>query len=332
MKCTRARVIPPLFFLVFLSLIFTLLNPVYADELAVTTDYTSYSLGATINVHGQLTLRGVPVTDGLVAIQVDDAQGNVRLVRVISTGTPPSPWKVQIVSLSSVDSQDKPKSTFSRGAWSYFKVTVENLDINDAQAMITFNMFDSIGRSVAFSFWGGTLSAGQRVTRREDILVPTDFYGDTATCYVNVLTGNLQPVFPEFAGQPCCPERSVAVTITGSKSQTAGSTSASVAALSGSYSLAFKLPDDAAIGNYTVFSSARYNAWARTTFDYYWLNTDVNRDGKVNILDVSKVAKAFGFKAGDAGYNRIVDINGDGVINIVDTATVARDFGRAMVR
>jgi len=332
MKYARARVIPPLFFLVIASLIIIIPNCVYADELAVTTNSLSYSLGATINVNGILTLRGIPVTDGLVAVQVDDSQGNVKLIRVIPTGTPPPPWKVRIVSLMSVDSQDNPKSTFARSAYSYFKVTVENLDVNNVQTMITFDLFDSIGRSVSFSFWGGNLQAGQRLTRREDILIPSDFFGNTATCYVSVLTGNVQPAFPKFAGQPCCPEQSVAVTITGSSSASGDSTSVSTATSTGSYNLAFKLPDDAMLGNYTVYSSARYNAWTSTRFDYYWLITDVNRDGKVNIVDVSAAGRAFGSKSGGPKYNAMVDINNDGIINIIDVATIARDFGRAMVQ
>jgi hypothetical protein len=332
MKYARARVIPPLFFLVLTSLILILSNPVYADELSVTTNYSSYSLGATISVSGQLTLRGIPVTNGLIAIQVDDSQGNVKLVRVISTGTAPSPWKVRIVDLISVDSQDKPKSTFTKGELSFFKVTVENLDINDVQTMITFNLFDSIGRSVSFSFWGGSLHAGERIIRREGILIPTDFYGDTAACYVDVMTGNIQPAFPKFSGQPCCAEKSLVLTATGSSSKTAGSASVSAVTSLGSYGLAFKLPDDATLGNYTVYSSGRYNAWAVATFDYFWLNTDVNRDGKVNIMDVSAAARAFGSKAGDPKYSTMVDMNNDGTINIVDAAAIARDFGRIRVR
>jgi hypothetical protein len=332
MKYARARVIPPLFFLVIVSLILIIPNYAYADELIVTTNNSSYSLGATVNVTGKLTLRGIPVSDGLVAVQVDDSLGNVKLLRVIPTGTPPSPWKVRIASLVSVDSQDNPKSTFTRGGLSFFKVTVENLDINNVQTMITFDLFDSIGRSVSFSFWGGNLQAGQSLTRREDILIPNDFFGNAATCYVNVLTGNVQPAFPKLAGQPCCPEQSVAVTITGSSSGSADSTPVSAATSPGSYTLAFKLPDDAMLGNYTVYSSARYNAWTSTKFDYYWLITDVNRDGKVNVVDISAAGRAFGSRTGGPKYNAMVDINNDGIINIIDVTTIARDFGRAIVQ
>ncbi len=49
--------------------------------------------------------------------------------------------------------------------------------------------------------------------------------------------------------------------------------------------------------------------------------SDVNRDGVVNILDLILVAKAFG------AYDEKADVNGDGVINILDLVQVASNFG-----
>jgi len=45
---------------------------------------------------------------------------------------------------------------------------------------------------------------------------------------------------------------------------------------------------------------------------------DVNDDGKVNIVDVSVAAGAFGKQIGDEGFNSAADVNGDGHINILD--------------
>jgi hypothetical protein len=60
------------------------------------------------------------------------------------------------------------------------------------------------------------------------------------------------------------------------------------------------------------------------------LLTDVNRDGSVNILDVSIVAAAFRTIPSDALWNPVADLNEDGVINIVDLSMVAKDFGRTV--
>lgn len=54
---------------------------------------------------------------------------------------------------------------------------------------------------------------------------------------------------------------------------------------------------------------------------------DLDRDGKVRIIDVAMVAKAFKSAQGDLNWNPDADIDGNGVINIVDVASVASKFG-----
>jgi hypothetical protein len=338
MRCTRARLTSIIFFIV-LSFILFFPSHVYADELTVSTSQSSYGLGATINVNGQLMLEypvGSPVTDGLVAIEVADSTGALKLLRVVPVGATPSPWKARVSQVMSCNSYGSPQTSFSRGEFAYIKVTVESLVTYSIQIMITFDLFDSIGRSVSASFYGKNLGPAEVLTYRESILIPNDFFGDTAACFVNVLTGNIQPVLPRIGGQPCCSESAVALTITGTKSEASSSESASPASSPGSYSLSFKLPDNAISGDYTVYASARWNAWGMTTFDYWWGvvgdPTDINRDDKVNILDISMVAKAFGSRTGGPSYNKLADINSDNVINILDIAAVARDFGAVRIR
>jgi ABC-type transport system substrate-binding protein len=58
------------------------------------------------------------------------------------------------------------------------------------------------------------------------------------------------------------------------------------------------------------------------------LNSDVNCDFVVNIIDISTAARAFGTKVGAQRYKPGADMNGDMQINIVDLARIARDFGK----
>ncbi len=55
---------------------------------------------------------------------------------------------------------------------------------------------------------------------------------------------------------------------------------------------------------------------------------DVNDDGKVDIKDISAVARAFGSHTAGARWDPTCDINGDGRVDIKDIASVARNFGR----
>ncbi len=55
---------------------------------------------------------------------------------------------------------------------------------------------------------------------------------------------------------------------------------------------------------------------------------DLNRDGKVNILDIATAARAFGTEPGHPRWDPVADINGDDKVNIIDIADVAKNFGK----
>ena len=327
MNTVRARTTFPLFFFILVSFLSVLPSLVYADELVVSTDNLHYGLGATINVHGTLTLSGVPVTDGLVAVQVEDSLDNPRLIRVVPTGTPPSPWKVQIVQFLSCDSQGNPKSSFNRGSLAFFKATVESLDaVLERQVTIALNLLDTIGISIGVTYASFSLAPRKQITYFTSMPIPSDAFVGEGMCCINVLTK-----WPKDGGQPYCSEESVELEITGGASQPAGSPPESPTGSQGSYSLSFKLPSNAMLGNYTVFASARYNARATANFDYFWRYSDVNRDGEVNILDISAAATAFDSMIGDPSYNSLADINQDTVVNIIDIASIALDYGKSRI-
>jgi outer membrane protein assembly factor BamB len=58
--------------------------------------------------------------------------------------------------------------------------------------------------------------------------------------------------------------------------------------------------------------------------------TDLNKDGKVNIQDITIVAVAYGSKPGDPKWNAIADLDKNGWINIIDMTMVAKDYGKAV--
>jgi hypothetical protein len=58
------------------------------------------------------------------------------------------------------------------------------------------------------------------------------------------------------------------------------------------------------------------------------MSPDVNSDGKVNILDIATVARAFGSKPGDDRWNPIADMDINETINILDVAFVAKNMGK----
>lgn len=323
MNLKRASAGSPLFFLI---LIFSaLICPVYADELVISTNKFSYGPGATINVDGALTLGGNPVTDGLVAVQVEDSFGDLKYIRVVPTGTPPSPWKARLVEFLSCDSQGNPRSSFNRGTLAYFVVTVESLDpILERPVTIALNLFDSVGVSTGVTYASFSLGSGERFTFFTSMSIPNDAFTGPAICTVGVLTK-----WPKEEGYPYCPEGLAEFTIIDGGSQATSLPPELTSTGSGGlFSLSFKLPSVAELGKYSVYASARYNAWANTTFDYFWLLTDLDRNGEVNIRDITMVGMLFGCELGDPNWNPEVDLDDNNVIDIRDITKVAMDFGK----
>jgi hypothetical protein len=310
-------------------MIMILLSPVCADELLVSTNKLSYGLGATIEVHGALSLGGGAVTNGLVAVQIEDKLGNLMFIRVAHTGVPPPPWKVRIVEFISCDLQGNPKTSFRRDSLAYFRFTVENFDnIFERQVIIALNLFDSVGVSIAVQYARVSLSPGKQFTLLTSMPIPSDAFIGSAVGCANALTN-----WPKDDGYAYCPEKQVMFNITSTGSSQNVTSALSSTGSEGSYSLSFKLPSTSEVlGNHHVYVSAQYNAWATTIFDYYWISTDVNRDGAVNIVDISVAGKAFGTKIGDLKYNRFADISGDNAVNILDLSAIAKDLGKIMRR
>jgi hypothetical protein len=57
---------------------------------------------------------------------------------------------------------------------------------------------------------------------------------------------------------------------------------------------------------------------------------DLDGNGKVNIIDITIVAKAFGSKSGDSNWDASADLDKNGTINIVDVTIVAKDYGKTV--
>ena len=61
---------------------------------------------------------------------------------------------------------------------------------------------------------------------------------------------------------------------------------------------------------------------------YIPLRGDIYPDNKVNILDLRELAKSYGKKRGQAGFNPVADIIYDDKINIYDLVVIARNYGK----
>jgi hypothetical protein len=86
------------------------------------------------------------------------------------------------------------------------------------------------------------------------------------------------------------------------------------------------------VGNFTAMLRVAIGDATNSTAETILVTfiTDLNKDGIVNVLDVSTVAKAYDSKPSDINWNPLADLNEDGIINIVDISMVAIDVGKAV--
>jgi hypothetical protein len=301
---------------------------VYADpdvQVTVSTNKQSYSSGELVNIYGDLKRDGTPVTNALIAIQINDAQNNIVSIRTRSTGTTPSPWSIDITELISCDQNGNPKSTFKKGSLAYFKVTVKNLNtVSERYVTVTINLYDSNQTPFGIAYVGISVGPNKEFTYLCSIPIPSEASTGTAYAFANAYN-----TWPKENGIAYCGEKAVAFTITDgtTSSSSSSSTSPSSTTQAGTYNLAFRLRSKSPLGDHTVYASY-YQTLATTTFDVVWLLTDIDRNGKVDILDIATAAKAYGSYPGHPRWNPKADLDGNNKIDIIDIAKVARDYGK----
>jgi hypothetical protein len=93
---------------------------------------------------------------------------------------------------------------------------------------------------------------------------------------------------------------------------------------------------DILLGNYTIKAIASQveneTVLKNNEFSYSLIRVsipgDINADRTVNIIDISKAARAFGSKLGEDRFEPNADMNEDRTINILDISAIAKEFGK----
>jgi hypothetical protein len=86
------------------------------------------------------------------------------------------------------------------------------------------------------------------------------------------------------------------------------------------------------VGNFTVTLEVTVGDVSNSTSGTVTVTfiTDLDKDGRVDVLDLSPAAKAYGSKPGDPNWNPLADIDKNGIIDIIDMSMVVRDYGKTI--
>jgi hypothetical protein len=324
----------------------SLLRPVAAESLVLTLATAErFDLGEQLTISGNLTLNGAPVADGLVTIQIQNPRGNNIVVRTLNTGTdPPRPWIIEILEFYTCDLLGQVQTSFPVGSVVGFTVRlINNASSTQTVVVPVYIQYASTVPFMSFIIYNSTIDGGKTANVTAFIQMPDNAPIGTTHAYASALTG-----YPSDGGYAYSPEEATTFEITtlalgaSSRSQAESSLDAG----GSSFSMIFKTnPHGGVLGNYTIYAASWY--YPRLISTQKTLNIVLTGDitgpqsgvpdGKVDVRDVSRVARAFGSHAGpppSSNWDPICDITGptpwvpDGKVDARDVAWCARNFGK----
>jgi hypothetical protein len=276
-------------------------------DITIATNEQSYYLLAPIGIHGNLTYGLLPVSDGLVAIQVVDPSSQTFVARTLLTGTAPTNLLVEITNVFPCDTLGNPKNSFYRGSSAYFNVSAVNHDASPRTVQFVINFFDSYNVPAGIAGINVQMGGGSQFSTKLQVEIPMLASLGNAKVYASAFTN-----WPSANGVAYCPEKSATFQILGSGEGGPSRTPLEENITQRSY-------------NFTLYANSLYEgqlATSNTSFEV--VVPDINNDNTVDIFDVVTVANVFG--SSPPAYPP-ADLNQDGVVDIFDLVTVALYFG-----
>jgi hypothetical protein len=307
---------------------------------SITTNKPSYTYRDKVEMSGRLWLDGEPV-DGLVAVQVTNANGETLIARTASIGTPAGSAGMEILGVTPCDQNGIPKDTFKREVEdAHVNITVKNNDVVSHEVLITVCTYDNDSSPIIKD--AETSSIRETIPPNGTIqfkpLIPIYSWVSTgfAAFHANVYTD-----WPKNGGYPYTAEKSATFRIVPKSGGASASSEYQQSATSESdapYNMTFRLPPSAVygapFGEYSINVSAYalgYRGHSSRTFSReFQIDGDVNFDHGVGILDLVLVTSIYGLQGGSGSHlwDPARDVQPNGKIDILDVVVITSKYGQ----
>jgi len=292
--------------------------------LNLSTDKQVYDVGDFVTVTGNVTVDGSPVTDALVAIQVDSPYQTPYILRTVQTGEiTQQSWEVNITEVIPCDSHGNPKTTFIRGELAYAKIAWKNY-ANEPKYIVVALYIEYSTKAPCKAYFP---LKGTAQPDSQYLIAPFEISSDaplgTAKIYANIYTNE-----PKEGGVPYCPEKMATFEISSSSGGSSSAQWIEENNPNSNFKVNFLLWR-AKTGTYYVYASTFYlgtQVSNSLTFGVVLLG-DIDNNGRVDMIDIGLVCDAFGSEPGDPNWNENADINVDERVDMIDIGLVCDNFG-----
>jgi len=316
-------------------------------NLTLNMNKNTYYYDNVINVNGTLTGNGYPIPDALVALEIQGPNGALVVARTLETSSLQLSCPIVITAVTPCDSGGTPQNSFSVGSIAYFEVDVKNNASTSQTGIVIVNPYDASNATLGTNYVGLSLPAGGTTgfimgfpLQYSNPLILTPPNSGNSTVYASVWSD-----FAENGGTPLSMEGKATFIILPTGTQP-GNPIITGFPVQGSYQTSFMvhfnevLYSSTLAPNYLVRAGAKYLGTNVTTAKQTQITIagDINRDGKVNLVDLVYLANAYGTTPASGGtpgaphaWNPAADINGNGKVDLADLVALALNFGKGTV-
>lgn len=284
-----ARSALPLILIISVATIICLAYASSGLTLSVQTDRTWYFIGEDISVYGSVLFDDAPLVSVNVALEIHDPASSPVITRTLQTNS--SGFYSLLFKL--------PSEALTGDYIVYVSCTYAG---HSASNSTSFQLRQPSSLAVSITTDKQTYNVGDNITIAGDATV-NNVKQPQVLVAIEVQNPNATPII---------------VRVLATDSQ-------------GEYTLTFPAANGSTTGTYTAYASATFNgsiARAEASFELKpnLSPVDINQDGKVNILDLALVAKAWGSTPGHPRWDPRCDVNGDNRVNIMDITLVAKEY------
>ena len=303
-------------------------------HVTVDTEFTNYHYRQLVKIYGNVTYNGELVSEGLVAIQIQDPTGQTIALRTVpANATPSQAGTVEIISFYSCDMGGQPKSSFRKNTMAYFNITVRNSSPAPTTYTLTLNPHDI--DSTPFYLYVLSITSPLPPGYAHSHLLPTPIEDDwistgPAVAYANVLTG-----LPNAAGYAYDTEKSAPFTITtttGLETPAPESSEIQLSEAYNSFETSVRLSPEIPLGTCNIIVSASSlgskASNSETFIRLFEERGDIIFNRIIDIYDIVEIASAYGKTGGQSKWNPEADLNEDAKVDIYDIVLVAGKYGR----